>query len=75
MIFFFIFLISCQNKQEKKKANTPNENSIPSSEHKKLEKSNPENEQQRSIKKPVDQDSNKKKLRALDTLKPITTVP
>ena len=75
MIVFFIFLFSCQNRQEEKKANTPTENSIPSSEHKKLEKSHPVNEQQRSIERPVDQDSHKKKLRALDTLKPITTVP
>lgn len=74
MTFFFL-IFSCQNGDRENKTNMPNEITIPSSEHKKFEKSNPRNNQQKTIEKPIDQNTQKKKSRAIDTLKPVTTVP
>ena len=66
MVFYLLF-ISCKNGVGEKKTYTPSENTIPSKEYKKIEESTPDMDRQKTIKKPVKQNSEKKKLKARDT--------
>ncbi|MFS4493273.1 hypothetical protein [Maribacter sp. 2308TA10-17] len=78
ILFILVFcfsLSSCQNGVNEKRTGEPNKSPIPSTEYKKRGKSNPKLEQQKSIEKPVDQEAKKKKVKAMDTLKPVTAIP
>ncbi len=75
VILCYFHLISCQNGIEKKRDVEQDKNAVPSTEHQETEKSLPQLNRQRPIEKRLDKEEKKKKLKAIDTLKPITAAP
>ena len=67
-------LISCSNLEKEQHKSTPNKNTIPSSEYKKsgLPVSKPEILE--SNKTPIKKEEKKKKLKKMDTLKPVVAI-
>lgn len=64
-------MISCQNGTDKRPNDEPKKNTVPSSEYQKIEKSLPKLDRHKPFEKPLDKELKKKKLKAIDTLKPV----
>lgn len=75
VILFLFYLISCQNGIGEKRDAPPKENVVPSTEYQKTEKSLPKLDGQKPSEKPLNKEVKKKKLKAMDTLKPVVAVP
>jgi len=72
---FLFSLSSCLNGVDKKQKTAPQKNENPSTEIQKREKSIPKFDSQKPVDKPMHEEIEKKKEKAIDTLKPIVTVP
>lgn len=75
VILYTLCLISCQNDTSNKNEVKPKKKPVPSKEYHKTEKSSPKLDVVKPVKKPYDTKVKKKKLKAIDTLKPITVIP
>ncbi|TMM58350.1 hypothetical protein FEE95_02660 [Maribacter algarum] len=74
-ILLSILFISCQNEAGKKSDIEPNNKVFPSTEYQKTKKSVPKSERQKPVEKQLDKELKKKKLKAMDTLKPVVALP
>lgn len=78
LVTIFLFcLVSCQNVTGKVSSEEEKKNQAPSIESRKTEKSLPKLNQQRPTVKPQEKEveKKKKKIKAIDTLKPVVAIP
>lgn len=68
-------MISCQNGIGKKRDVETQKKTIPSTEYQKTEKSIPKFNRAKPAKKPLEKEIKKKKIKAIDTLKPVVARP
>lgn len=72
---FLLALSSCLNGVDEKQRAAPQKSVNPSTEIQKREKSIPKFDSQKPVDRTIDEETKKKKQKAIDTLKPVVTIP
>lgn len=75
MVVITLFLLSCQNGVGKKRKIDTNKEKVPSIEREKIEKPIPQLQQPGRNATPFEKQVKKKRLKAIDTLKPLKAIP
>jgi len=74
-ICIILSLVSCLNGASDKINPSQKNKPVPSTKYQKPVKSHPKSDRKESIEKPIDKELQQKKLKGIDTLKPVVAIP